>query len=184
MNVTGRAGPASGQKVTYADVSREALARSGEDGPDSSLGPVTPKRTCPVMKNHLWMLIGNDLMLGYCRERRVWSLGDGTSARTSRAGTDASGPVSCASGHHLSAGAGESDHWDHAVENQRKEHMAQIHRPDAGVLRPVDLTYASGRPMEAEQCEPNGSIWLGALFKPHGRLKLTLLDICIDIATL
>ena len=36
------------------------------------------------------------------------------------------------------------------------------------------------------QCseEPNGSISWGLLFKPHGRLKLTLLAICIDIATL
>jgi hypothetical protein len=37
-----------------------------------------------------------------------------------------------------------------------------------------------------ESCieEPNGSISWGLLFKPHGRLKLTLLAICIDIATL
>ena len=36
------------------------------------------------------------------------------------------------------------------------------------------------------QCseEPNGSIRGGSLFKPHGQLKLTLLAICIDIATL
>jgi len=62
--------------------------------------------------------------------------------------------------------------------------MAQIRGPDAGVLRPVDPTYASSRPVEALQCDPDGSIWLGALFKPYGRLKLTLLAICIDIATL
>ena len=30
----------------------------------------------------------------------------------------------------------------------------------------------------------NGSIHGGSLFKPHGQLKLTLLAICIDIATL
>ena len=36
------------------------------------------------------------------------------------------------------------------------------------------------------QCseEPNSSISWGLLFKPHGRHKLTLLAICIDIATL
>ena len=33
-------------------------------------------------------------------------------------------------------------------------------------------------------CGANGSISWGLLFKPHGRLKLTLLAICIDIATL
>ena len=71
------------------------------------------------MKICLWMLTRNDLTLDYCRERRVRLLGDGTSARASRASTDASGPVSCASGHHLSAGMGESDRWDHVVENQR-----------------------------------------------------------------
>ena len=32
--------------------------------------------------------------------------------------------------------------------------------------------------------EPNGSIRGGSLFKSHGQLKLTLLAICIDIATL
>ena len=63
----GCTGPASSQKVTYADVSREALARRGEEGPDSGLGPVTPKRTRPVTKNHLWMLTRNDLTLGYSR---------------------------------------------------------------------------------------------------------------------
>ena len=31
---------------------------------------------------------------------------------------------------------------------------------------------------------PNNSISWGLLFKPYGRLKLTLLAICIDIATL
>ena len=31
--------------------------------------------------------------------------------------------------------------------------------------------------------EPNGSIHGGSLFKPYGQLKLTLLAICIDIAT-
>ena len=53
MKVTGRAGPAFGQEVTYADVSREALARRGEEGPDSGLGQVTPKRTRLVTKNRL-----------------------------------------------------------------------------------------------------------------------------------
>ena len=71
MNVTGRAGPASGHKVTYVDVSCEALAHRGEEGPDYGLGPVTPKRTRPVAKNRLWMLNGNDLTLGYHGEQRV-----------------------------------------------------------------------------------------------------------------
>ena len=102
MNVTEHAGPASDQKVMYANISREALACRGEEGPDSGLGPVTPKRTRPATKNHLWMLTGNDLMLGYRGERRVQLLGDYMGARASRAGTGASG-------RHLSAGAGESD---------------------------------------------------------------------------
>ena len=122
MIVTGRIGPASGQKVTYANISREALAC--REGPNSGLGLGTPKRTCPIVKNHLWMLTGNDLTLGYRGELYVRSLGDGTGARTSRASTGMSNPVSYASGRHLSAGAGESNRWDHAVVNQRKEHVA------------------------------------------------------------
>ena len=70
------------------------------------------------------MLTGNDLTLGYHGEWRIRSLGDGTGARASRAGTGAIGPISCAFDRHLSAGTSESDRWDRAVENQRKEHVA------------------------------------------------------------
>ena len=84
------------------------------------------------------MLTGNDLTLGYHGEWRVRSLGDGTGTHASRASTGAPGPVSCAFDCHLSAGTSESDRWDRAVENQRKEHVAQIHGSDAGVLRPID----------------------------------------------
>ena len=80
MNVTGSAGPASGQKVTYTNVSRKALECRGEEGLDSGLGSVTPKRTRPVVKNHLWMLTRNDLTLDYCGEQRVRLLGDRTGA--------------------------------------------------------------------------------------------------------
>ena len=62
--------------------------------------------------------------------------------------------------------------------------MACIARPNAGVLRLVDLTGASGRPDFLVNRGANDSIRGGSLFKPHGRLKLTLLAICIDIATL
>ena len=63
-------------------------------------------------------------------------------------------------------------------------HVARIARLDAGRC-------ASGRPdlrvrsvLNGMLCEPNGSIHGGSLFKPQGQLKLTLLAICIDIATL
>ena len=62
--------------------------------------------------------------------------------------------------------------------------MVCIVRPDVGVLRPVDLTGASGHPELCPVKGYNGSILWGLLFKPHGQLKLTLLAICIDIATL
>ena len=71
MNVTGRAGLVSGQKVTYTDVSGEVLAHRGEEGPISGLGPVTPKWMRLIKKNHLWMLTGNDLTQGYHGERRI-----------------------------------------------------------------------------------------------------------------
>ena len=62
--------------------------------------------------------------------------------------------------------------------------MASIGQPDAGVLCPVELTEASDHPVLCPVKGYNGSISWGLLFKPHGRLKLTLLVIYIDIATL
>jgi len=62
--------------------------------------------------------------------------------------------------------------------------VAAIGRPDAKDQRPVSLAGASGQPDQYPVKGYNGSISLGLLFKPHGRLKLTLLAIFIDIATL
>ena len=62
--------------------------------------------------------------------------------------------------------------------------MASIEGSDAGVLRLVDLTEASGHPMLCLVKRYNGSISWGLLFKPHEWLKLMLLAICIDITTL
>ena len=62
--------------------------------------------------------------------------------------------------------------------------MAAIGRPNAGVLRPVELTGASGHSKLCPVKGYNGSISWGLLFKPHGRFELTLLAICFDIATL
>ena len=50
----------------------------------------------------------------------------------------------------------------------------EIGRPDARVLRPVELTGASGHPELYPVKGYNGSISWGLLFKPHSRLKLTL----------
>ena len=62
--------------------------------------------------------------------------------------------------------------------------MASIGRLDAEEQRPVSRTGASGHPDQCPVKGYNGSISWGLLFKPHGRLKLTLLAICIDIETL
>ena len=62
--------------------------------------------------------------------------------------------------------------------------MASIGRPDAGVLHPVDLTGASDHPEQCPVKGYNSSISWGLIFKPHDQLKITLLAICIDIATL
>ena len=77
---------------------------------------------------------------------------------------------SSASGHHLTIGIGRSVFEDRG--------------PDAWVQRPVDLIGASGHPVLCPVKGYNDSILWELLFKPHGRLKLTLLTICIDIATL
>ena len=62
--------------------------------------------------------------------------------------------------------------------------VAAIRRPDAEDQRPVSRTGASSQPDQNPVKGYNDSISWGLLFKPHGRLKLTLLAICIDIATL
>ena len=62
--------------------------------------------------------------------------------------------------------------------------MAAIGQPDAEEQRPVSRTGASGHPDQCPVKGYNGSISWGLLFKPHGWLKLMLLAICIDIATL
>ena len=102
-----------------------------------------------------WNLTGSDRMLG----SYVWSW------------------HYAASGHHLTVGIGCSVF-------EERDDVAAIRGPDAGRVRPVDLTRASGHPMLCLVKGYNDSILWGLLFKSHGRLKLTLLVICIDIATL
>ena len=62
--------------------------------------------------------------------------------------------------------------------------MAAIGRPDDEEQCLVSRTGAFGHPDQCPVKGYNGSISWGLLFKPHGRLKLTLLVIFIDIATL
>ena len=52
------------------------------------------------------------------------------------------------------------------------------------MVRPIVLIGASGQRVTGHSEEPNGSIIGGSLFKPLGWLKLSVLAICIDIATL
>ena len=62
--------------------------------------------------------------------------------------------------------------------------MATIGRPDAEDQRLVSSAGPSGQPDQCPVKGYNDSISWGLLFKPHGWLKLTLLAIFIDIATL
>ena len=119
------------------------------------VSPVEHDRTRPVVISHFWMLTGNDQTLR-------------SSVRSLR---------SSASGHHFTIGIRRSVF-------EERGHMACIAQPDTRVLRPVDMTGASSHPMLCLVKGYNGSISWGLLFKPHGQLKLTLLAICIDIATL
>ena len=68
-----------------------------------------------------------------------------------------------ASGHHLTVWIGRS------VFEERK-HVACIARPDAGVLRSVGMTGASGHPVLCLVKGYYGSISWGLLFKPYGQL--------------
>ena len=69
------------------------------------------------VSGHSWNLTGSDRMLGSC----VWSW------------------HFAASSHHLTVGIGRSVF-------EERGHVACIARPDAGVLRPVDMTRASDHP--------------------------------------
>ena len=119
------------------------------------VSPIKHDRTHPVMISRFWMLTRNDRSLR-------------SNVRSLR---------SSASGHHLTIGIERSVF-------EERGHVACIARPDAGDQRPVNMTRASGHPVLCPVKGYNGSISWGLLFKPHGRLKLTLLVIYIDIATL
>ena len=84
---------------------------------------------------------------------------------------------SSVSDHHLTIGIGRSVF-------EERGHVACIVRPDAGVLRPVNMIGASGHPVLCPVKGYNSSISWGLVFKPHSQLKLAFLAICIDIATL
>ena len=90
-------------------------------------------RTFPIMKNHFWMLTGNDWTLGF-------------SVRSLRRSV---------SGHHLTV------EIECSVFEERG-HVPCIARSDAGVQRPVDLTGASGHPVLCPVKGYNGSISWGA----------------------
>ena len=119
-------------------------------------------RTRPVKKMPLWNLIGNDRTLAI--ECLV--------------------TLSSASSHHLIVKDAENrplrSRGGESKEETRGEHRA------TGRWGP-----ASGQPDRRVRSArvsldrgANGSIHGGSLFKPHGRIKLTLLAIGIDIATL
>ena len=116
---------------------------------------MTGRWVCPIVKNRFWMLTENDQTLR-------------SSVRSLR---------SSASGHHLTIRIGRSVF-------EERGHVACIARPDAGVLHSVNMTGASSHPVLCLVKGYNGSISWELLFKPHGQFKLTLLAICIDIATL
>ena len=117
--------------------------------------PVEHDWTRPVVNFRFWMLTRNDRTLRSC-------------VRSLR---------SSASGHHLTIGI-------RRLVFEERGHVACIARPDAGVLHSVNMTGASSHPVLCLVKGYNGSISWGLLFKPHGWLKLTLLAIYIDIATL
>ena len=60
--------------------------------------------------------------------------------------------------------------------------MVLIERPDVGGVRPVISDQRIRSAHSEWPVVSNGSIHGGSLFKPHGRLKLTLLTISINIA--
>ena len=80
-----------------------------------------------------------------------------------KAGTGASDPVLGASSHHLTMRALRIDRWDQAVDVESGGHIDEDPRPDAGGLRPVSMTCASGRLVKAEGREPT-TLFRGGLY--------------------
>ena len=119
------------------------------------VSPVELDQMCPVVISRFWMLTRKDPML----RSSVQSL------------------RSSAPGHHFTVRIGRSVF-------EERGHVARIVLPNAKVQRLVNMIGASDHPVLCPVKGYNGSILWGLLFKPHGRLKLTLLAICIDIATL
>ena len=96
----------------------------------------------------------------------------------------ASGRVTGASGLDLTTQALEDSRWRLVAEVKR----LVTHGSNRVIGRWWRASGQSDRrvqsPQESYSEEPNGSISRRPLFKPLGQLKLTLLAICIDIATL
>ena len=91
----------------------------------------------PVMIFHEWKLAGNDRTLR-------------SSVRSLR---------SSASDHHLTIGIGRSVF-------EERGHVACIARPDAGVLRLVTMTRASGRPVFSAVSSPTSLFHGGFYLRP------------------
>jgi hypothetical protein len=145
---------------------------------------VTVDRTRQVMVECLRILSGSDRTRGRGRQQRVRSRHVGRQGTRERTQWRSVRSWPAGSGRYLIVGAENFDRWDRADNIEPRGYMARIVRPDAGWR-------ASGRPdwcvwllRSVLPVVPNGSISWELLFKPHGRLKLTLLAICINIATL
>ena len=101
------------------------------------VSPVEHDRTRPVVISRFWMLTGNDRTLR-------------SSVRSLR---------SSAFGHHLTVGIRRT------VFEERR-HVVCIARPDTGVLRPVDMTGASSRPVFSVVSSPTALFHGGFYLSP------------------
>jgi hypothetical protein len=151
-------------------------------GANARVHPVVAKRTRLIAFWALWELSRSDLTLGYHGERRIrsrhWACGECMIWHSHGASCHPSG----ASGHHyLSAWSS----WPLGSDGARlkKWHVTRIPRPNAGLAASDRSDRRVWSPHGGRQWEPNNSILWSLLFKPHGRLLLTLLAIFIDIAT-
>jgi hypothetical protein len=137
---------------------------------------VTPNRTCLFIVLSLKNISRVDLMHGGCFDQRVWSFFGGAWVWLDLTRRWRARSSFVASGHHLKYAGMATSRWHRVADIRSRGHMALIERPDAGCVRPVRSQWAAHG---AQQL-----YFVGLLFKLHGQLKLNLLAICIDIATL
>jgi hypothetical protein len=163
----------------YADKTRG----EGQRGLNTRLRSIACEWTRPITEFPLWMLTGVDQTPWVCTSGLAEA--HPVFTRRQRGGTRADAVAQCqvsagVSSLDLCTSAEQVDYWRANEASLKVGHVAKIPQSDAR-LGASDRSDRCVRSVRFMLCvEPNGSISWGLLFRPHGRLLLTLLAISIE----